>query len=455
MTSLHPPTPYLSRPTPPAGAPPPPPATPLPPPSAAALAGPAELPIGECAALIGLDWGDQRHAIALWARATGQVETRELPHSAESVHAWLDQLKIRFGGERVGVAVEASKGAIVAALLEPPWLLIYPVHPATSRRFSTAFTPSGAKGDGPDAQTLLEILRGHRGKLRALLAHDPETRRLGLLAEARRKLVDDRTFLSNQLTSLLKGYYPQALALTGDKRYAPLALAFVEKWPAVELLQRAKPETVRRFYQVHQVRRPAVIKERLALIAAARPLTTDRGLCEVSQLQLHRLVAELRVLARHLTALEEKRAEVFAAHPEAALFRSLPGAGAAMAPRLSVLFGTDRARWLNPGELQTYYGIAPVTEQSGGHKRVHWRWSAPLFARQTLVEWTGQSVKYSRWAKAYYLQQKARQKPHSTIIRSLAFKWLRILWRCWQDRQPYDEARYLAALEKRNPTLFA
>jgi transposase len=414
------------------------------------------LPIGECAALIGLDWGDYRHAVALRVRGSAAVEDLELEHSAESLHGWLDALCARFGGQPVAVAVEASKGAVVAALLEHQhWLRIYPIHPATSRRFRTAFTPSGAKDDRPDAHLLLEILGAHRHRLRLLLMHDAETRRLGLLNEARRTVVDRRTQLSNELTSLLKNYYPQALALTGEKRYAPMALAFLERWPELAVLQQARPQTLRGFYAQHHVRRPELVAERLELVRTARPLSTDRALCEVSILEMRVLVAELRLLAKHLAGIEQEMAAAFAAHPEAALFTSLPGAGAAMAPRLSVLFGTDRARWQSPVEMQTYYGIAPVTEKSGRQKWVHWRWNAPVFARQTLVEWAGLSVKYSAWAKAYYHQQSQGEKGHAAILRSLAFKWLRILWRCWKERTPYDEARYLARLQTRNPTLFA
>jgi transposase len=415
----------------------------------------AELPPGECAAWIGLDWGDKKHAVALRARGTSQIETFELEHSAESLHGWLQALSERFAGQPVAVAVEASKGAIVAALLEHSWLLIYPVHPATSRRFSTAFTPSGAKDDVPDARTLLEILTHHRARLRLLVAHDPATRRLGLLNEARRTVVDRRTLLSNQLTSLLKGYFPQAIELTGKKRYAPIALDFLERWPELSALQQARSQTLRRFYHGHNVRRPELVEKRLELARTSRALTTDSALCEVSILEMQVLVAEMRLLEKHLVRIQESMAAAFEAHPEAWLFRDLPGAGAAMAPRLSVIFGTDRERWQSAAELQTYYGIAPVTEKSGRQKWVHWRWNAPVFARQTLVEWSGLSVKYSAWARAYYRQQESRQKGHATILRSLAFKWLRILWRCWKDRVPYDEARYLARLQKRNPALFA
>src|SRR5205085_3181094 len=110
-----------------------------------------------------------------------------------------------------------------------------------------------------------------------------------------------------------------------------------------------------------------------------------------------------------------------------------------------------RSRWTGASELQKYYGIAPVIEKTGkqtyDHCFVHWRWNAPAFSRQTLVEWAGQSVKYCAWAKAYYLQKKKCQKGHHAILRSLAFKWLRILWCCWQDRKPYNDALYLSHLK--------
>ena len=415
------------------------------------------LPVGEFAALIGLDWGDRKHAIALRPRSVGPaaVETLDLEHSAESLHAWIKEIGERFGHQPVAVAVESSKGAVVAALMEYPWLVLYPIHPSTSRRFSTAFTPSGAKDDRPDAQILLEIIESHRQRLRALVPQDAATRRVAMLVEVRRKLVDSRTHATNQITSLLKNYYPQALELTGESLCAPMAMDFLGRWPELAVLQRAKAQTVRDFYRAHNVRRPELIEARLALIKGARPLTEDRALCEVSVLHLAALVAEVRALSAHVAKADEAIATAFDIHPDAHIFRSLPGAGAALAPRLCVLFGADRDRWSNASELQKYYGIAPVTERSGRQKYVHWRWSAPVFARQSLVEWAGQSIKWCEWAKAYYLQQKERKNRHSSILRSLAFKWLRILWRCWRDSKTYDDALYVAHLRERKAPLLA
>jgi len=100
-----------------------------------------------------------------------------------------------------------------------------------------------------------------------------------------------------------------------------------------------------------------------------------------------------------------------------------------------------------------YAGVAPVIEQSGKQSWTHWRYSCPKFLRQSFVEWAGQSVRYSYWARAYYEQQISKGKPHNAAIRSLAFKWIRIVFRCWKNNTAYDEATYLNALKKRGSPL--
>jgi Transposase/Transposase IS116/IS110/IS902 family len=400
------------------------------------------------AALIGFDWGDCQHAVAI--RANNQsVEKLQLTHAAETLHGWLDELEQRFGGRPVAIAIEASRGACVYAMMERPWIHLFPTHPATSHHQRRSFRPSGAKDDLPDAELLLSLLERNFDRLRLFQAHDPATRTLNELAQARRKAVDRRTLLSNQLTSALKDYFPQALEWSGEKRAAAMALDFLDKWPSLLDLKASKPDTIRRFYHAHNVRRPELIQERLQQIRSAKALTTEAAIVDTRVRVVRLLVAELRVLQEHISGFEEAIAKVFAAHPERALFGELPGAGANLAPRLVGLFGTDRDRWAQVSELQRLIGVAPVLEKSGSHYWVHWRWNAPKFLRQTLSEWAAQTVVYSPWARAYYEQQKTRGHGHWSILRSLAFKWLRILWRCWQSNSPYQERRYLDQLVKR------
>ena len=102
--------------------------------------------------------------------------------------------------------------------------------------------------------------------------------------------------------------------------------------------------------------------------------------------------------------------------PDYPLFRALPGAGASLAPRLLAAFGEQRERFQGAAALQMYAGIAPVTERSGKKCWVHWRWQCPTFLRQTFVEWAGQTINKSSWARAYYYQQRAKGSTYQVYL---------------------------------------
>jgi transposase len=404
------------------------------------------------AALVALDWGDKTHTFAWQKTGAGRIEQGTIEATPEALHAWLEKLRETCEGRPVALAVEAGRNALLHALLEHAWLTVYPVHPATSARFRRAFTPSGAKDDGPDALVILTLLRQHRSQLTALVQDTPATRELAALVAARRGAVDARTRLVNQLTGLLKRYFPQALTLAGDDLAAPLALAFLRRFPELADVRKAGAARLRVFYTKHKVRSEERIVERLGLLERARPLSEDRAVIGPARLELARLLDLIEVEARHIRDMEERIAEVFAAHPKAEVFASLPGAGAALAPRLLTALGDVAERYPDAQALQKYAGVAPVREKSQNRLWVHWRWAAPKFVRQSFVEWAGQTVPRCDWAGEFYRRQKASGKGHHAILRALAFKWLRILWRCWKDNMPYNETRYLAALAKQAST---
>jgi transposase len=215
-------------------------------------------------------------------------------------------------------------------------------------------------------------------------------------------------------------------------------------------LKTARPSTIRSFFYKHNVRRAEAVEKRLQRIEEAIALTTDDVVVSVAKMELKLLVELAKTFNKHIAGFQKEIAAAFQSHPDAELFRDLPGAGPALAPRLLAAFGSDRTRYESAANLQKFAGVAPVREKSGGQLWTHWRWQAPAFLRQTFVEWTGQTVVWSEWARRYYERKKLAGKKHHSILRSLAFKWIRILWKCWKDRKPYDEARYLETLKKRN-----
>ena len=124
-----------------------------------------------------------------------------------------------------------------------------------------------------------------------------------------------------------------------------------------------------------------------------------------------------------------------------------------MAPRLLAAFGSNRERYGTAQELAVTSGIAPVIVSSGQGRWVHFRFGCSKFLRQTFHEWAGHSIAQSAWAKAYYTLQKSRGKKHHAAVRALAFKWIRIVFRCWRDKVVYDESQYLTVLQKQNAPL--
>jgi transposase len=406
------------------------------------------------AAWIGLDWGDKEHAYCLSVCRGGEPESGKLLHSAENLHRWLKGLEERFGGRPMALGLESNRGALLHVLAQYPWLEIFPINPATSARYRKAFVPSGAKDDLPDAAILLDLVRFHARKLRPLLWDDASTRKLAALVQARRDTVDRRTQALNQLTSLLKGYYPQAPELVGEDLSAPMALEFLRRWPDLIELKSARRATLRNFYYRHNVRRPELVEKRLESIPGMVALSADDAVVSVARMQLKLLRELITTFNKHIAAFDAQIAGAFAAHSDKVLFQDLPGAGKVLAPRLAVAFGSERTRYADAASFQKYAGLAPVREKSGGQLWTHWRWQAPVFVRQSLVEWAGQTVIWCAWAKRYYERMKAKGKKHHVILRALAFKWVRILWKCWITNTPYDDARYLKALKlRKSPNL--
>ena len=406
----------------------------------------------EFAAFIGLDWADSKHDVCLQAAGSAKRECFILTHTPEAIDAWVSTLRTRFNGHPIAVCLELNKGPIVSALRKYDFLVLFPINPLTLARYREAFTPSRAKDDPTDAALQLELLLTHRDKLQPLKPQSPAMRVLEQLVEHRRRVVNDRVRITNRLTSTLKNYFPHVLQWFQEKDTSVFC-DFLSRWPTLKAAQLARRSTLETFFRDHHVRSADIIEKRLQAIKTATPLTSDEGVIAPNVLFVQALVSQLRVTLDAIETFDHAIAQRAQSHPDFPLFQALPGAGPVFAPRLLVAFGEQRARYASAAELQQYAGIAPVTERSGKKSWVHWRLQCPQFVRQTFVEWAAESIRHSFWAQIYYQQQRDKGKAHQAAVRALAFKWLRILYRCWQDRTPYDEATYLQALTRRGSSL--
>jgi len=400
---------------------------------------------------VGIDWADSKHDVCMQPKFSDEREFAVIRHRAEAIDAWAKDLHQRHGG-CIAVAVELTKGPIVSALQKYDFIDIFPVNPITLAKYREAFQPSRAKDDPTDAELAVDMLLRHPEHFKVLKPQSAEMRALATLVEQRRCLVNERIRITNRLRSALKQYYPQVLEWF-DHIDTPLFCAFVKRWPTLTQAKRARSNTLKRFFHEHHLYRDGVVDSRRQAINAASPLTSDEAVIVPYRMQALVLVGQLELMLEAIHQFDDEIEQLASQHPDYALFQPLPGAGPSLTPRLMVAFGEQRERFSSAGDVQKLSGIAPVTERSGQKHWVHWRLQCPTFMRQTFVEWAAQTINKSYWAGVYYRQQREKGATYQAAVRSLAFKWIRILYRCWQTGVAYDESRYLKALERRGSPL--
>ncbi len=371
----------------------------------------------EFAALIGIDWSDKKHDSCLVDTATGAQELSVVKHPPESLDEWARSLRTRFGGAQVAVCLEQSRGPLIYALLKYDFLILCPINPKTLARFREAFTPSRAKDDPRDAEYLVALLIHHRGRLKAWLPDSERTRTLQLLVEHRRRLVGDQTRISNRLSALLKGYFPQVLAWFPDIR-TELVCEFLLRWSSLNALKGVRRATLEKFFRAHNSPRQAMLETRLDSIKEAVPLTTDAAVSNSSVLMVKALASQMKTTLAAVKEFDRQIEALCEAPEDFELFAALPGAGRIYASRLLTAMGSNRERWASADEWLRFSGGAPVVERSGKSSWTRWRYFCPKFFRQSFVEYAGESIRHSEWAQAFTCRETGeRQEPSGSGAR--------------------------------------
>jgi transposase len=383
---------------------------------------------------VGFDWAKDHHDVVIVDRGGQIVADFQIEHTGPGWQRWREQLAAF--GPGVAASVETSQGVVVEQLLQSG-VTVYPVSPASAKRYRERKVPSGNKTDRVDAWSLADALRvdGHGWK--ALAQEDPLVAELRLLCRDEVALIEERTALVNQLQSALHEYYPAALEAFADWTM-PSAWAFVERFPTPQLLQAAGKRQWEKFLHAHRVARPETYQRRLEIFARAGEFVSGEALTRAkSRLALAR-TRMLRTLDGQLDAYRTEIEKLFAQHPDHNLFGSLPGAGPKIAPRLLGEIGSDRARFGDAGGLQCLAGTAPVSYQSGQIHKVHLRQHCNKALRHTVHLWANLTRQSCAWAAVYYDQLRKRGKSHACALRCLGQRWLKILWKMWQTSTAYD-----------------
>lgn len=338
---------------------------------------------GNYSVYVGIDWANDKHDLCVQQANSDIRKFKVIKHSANTINAWIIKLHKQYKGQ-IAVAVELSKGPIVYALQKFDFVTIHPVNPSMLAQYRKAFSPSGAKDDPTDAELALDLMLNYPKKIKALKMESEPVRKLTYLVEQRRKLVEDRRRFSNRLINTLKQYYPHLLDWFSH-RGSGLFCDFITRWPNLQKVKRARPETLRKFFISHKDRSSAYTEQRIKSISEAEPLTLDKAVIDSHQLLAVALAKQMLVAVEAIKIFDSEISELFDTLPDAELYRSLPGTGPCLAPRLLVAMGENRSRFTSASEIQMSVGIAPVTERSGQKCWVHWRYQCSKFVRQVFI----------------------------------------------------------------------
>ncbi len=278
-------------------------------------------------ACIGMDWGDREHVYRILDIASQKIKEHTLLQNPNALAKWVTELQQCYPRQKIAIAIEQSKGAVINFLMEYDCFVVFVVAPKLAAKYRQAFKSSGAKDDGNDSGFILDILIRHREKLCPWRPEDPQTRKLQILTQKRRDAIRERTRFSSQLKAILKQYYPLAIDVAGDSLHTVIACNFLKRWSTFASLKRARISTIRKFYTQHGCRHGKIIENRLQAIQHAKPLTTDSVILETAAIEVQMLVDQLLNLSKHIAKYDAAINDVFPAHPDAEIFSSLPGAG--------------------------------------------------------------------------------------------------------------------------------
>lgn len=392
---------------------------------------------------LGFDWAGDHHDVVAVDPESRIVFERTIDDTADGWAA-LRELLIRHGNgdvSRVAVAVETCNGPAVERLLEMG-CAVYPLNPKAAQRYRDRKSPMGAKCDRLDAWSFGDALRTDGHGWRRLLPDDPLTQELRILCRDEIQLIRQRTALVCQLRAALREYYPAVLEAFDDW-VAPSSWAFVEKFPTPQALAKAGKRRWEKFLHTHRLARPEPYTKRMDIFSRAEAFCGPTAVTNAKSRLAVALVKQLQVLEKQLQNYRQAIEALFGRHPDNDVFGSLPGAADKLAPRLLSEIGQNRDRFLRAESMQCYAGTAPITKQSGKMRTVRIRHGCNKYLRTTVHLWADQSRHQCAWAQAYYQAKKDAGMSHACALRCLGQRWLKILWKMWQTKTPYDEALHM------------
>jgi transposase len=394
---------------------------------------------------VGDDWAEAHHDIEIEDVSGRVLARRRLPEGLAGIttlHELVaEHLDPTAEPDQVQVGIETDRGPWVQALLAAGYV-VFAINPLQVARYRERHSPSGAKSDAADAHLLAEIVRLDRAHHRPVAGDSEIAEHVKIAARAHQTMIWSRVRQVNALRSLLREYYPAALAAFGTDLASRDALAVLAAAPGPDQgrrLSQTRIETLLR--NAGRQRNLTITATRIRAALTSAQLSARPGVVPAYTASAAALVAVLIEMVKQTEVLAGQVEQGFGQHPDAEIYRSQPGLGTILGARVLAEFGDDPHRYTDARARKNYSGMSPITKASGTKRVVLARYARNRRLGDALFLQAFAALNNSPGARMFYDQRRARGATHYQALRALANRLVGILHGCLQHQTLYDENR--------------
>ncbi len=393
---------------------------------------------------LGNDWAEAHHDIELVDESGRRLARRRLPEGVDglaALHALIaDHFDEDAGPEQVIVGIETDRGPWVQALIAAGYT-VYAVNPRQVARYRERHGTAGTKSDPGDAHVLAELVRLDRAHHRPVAGDSALAEHVKVLTRTHQSLIWSRQRQTNALRSMLREFYPAALAAFGEDLASREALAILAIAPSPEAGRRLSLSKIAAaLRRAGRQRGIDASAERIQTALRTPQLEAHPGVVSAYAAAVRSLVAVIDALVTQVEVLRGEVEAGFGRHPDAEIYLSQPGLGPVLGARVLAEFGDDPTRYADARGRKNYSGMAPITRASGLRRMVLARPARNRRLANALYFQAFAALSSSPGARAYYDAQRARGATHHQALRALSNRLVGILHGCLRHHIGYDEA---------------
>jgi transposase len=384
-----------------------------------------------------VDVGYRRHSVAIGLPSGEVLEEFEIEHRPEGFHEFFSRIEKhrKIKSSPVAVAMEGYNGYArpLDSLVRGRGYRLYNLNNLKFARFKEIF-PGAAKSDRIDARKGLELfqLQDHlplaKEVLQEVRGTPAENEVLKRLTRRRRRLVNERVRVVNNLQADLQAVCPGLLEITNDAG---------NQWFLNFLLSGESLTQIARLRGSTLLKIPAVGVKTAAIIAGWQKRAHFSDEVEWVGEMIQEDARRCLELDEKVKRLEAKIAGLAAKSRIAKIFRSVPGFGAVCSSELAGEIGTIE-RFSKEGSLALYLGMSTLDNRSGKYQGTKAPKQVNTRAKAAMMIGVDRHRKKVAESQRYYEKKRAEGKKHNQAVRALGRHLTRLIYRLLKEEREYE-----------------